>query len=168
MTLSQYRDNWNYMHEWTHNSQWYPCHIYYDNYYQVDDENIYICTRNCTIMCVSRKYVRKMSEETYVTQRNQCMSVLVKYHELHGFHETLEEDLKVFRKIDEYGFFLEDIAMEIKTDIANLKYELETHKNMLDIAFKHNCYSGITEEAEKIVKLSYALNYLENKTSGNN
>ncbi|MDE7425397.1 MAG: hypothetical protein K2N51_17195 [Lachnospiraceae bacterium] len=51
--------------------------------------------------------------------------------------------------------------MEIQNNINNLKTSLASCKKRLDTAYQSNNYFAITEEAEKIVKLSYAITYLE-------
>lgn len=55
----------------------------------------------------------------------------------------------------------EKINMEIQNHINNLKTSLASCKRRLDIAYQRNNYHAITEEAEKISKLSYAITYLE-------
>lgn len=51
--------------------------------------------------------------------------------------------------------------MEIQNHINNLKTSLASCKERLDAAYQSNNYFAITEEAEKISKLSYTISYLE-------
>lgn len=99
MTLSQYRDNWNYMYEWKRgiDSQWFPCHILINDN-QTDNEHICIYTRNGTILKEHPENVRRMAEKDYCKQREQYISLLEKHYKTYGFHETLKEDLKLLMK----------------------------------------------------------------------
>ena len=97
MTLKQCKGNCNYMYEWMRgiDEDWFPCHIIND---RTDDECVCILTRNETILYMSPEEVRKLSEEDYIRCRDKYVSFLGKHYEQYGFHETLEEDLELFRE----------------------------------------------------------------------
>ena len=97
MTLEQCKNSWNYMYEWRGGLEWFPCHVFDDS--RTDEDYICVFTRNGTIMRRPHEEVRKMSEENYINQRNQYLPILGTHYEEYGYHELLEEDLEMFRKV---------------------------------------------------------------------
>lgn len=100
MTFDQCNGNWNYMYEWRTSSdsdQWYPCHLYDKE--SSNNNEIYIYTRNGTIMREKEENVRKMSKENYIKNRKESIKFAGKHYKAVGFHDTLEEDLALWKII---------------------------------------------------------------------
>lgn len=98
MTFEQCDGNYNFMYEWKLGNNWYPCHIYHKN---VDVNSITIFTRNGSIMTESVNNVRKMSQITYLNNRVKCINDISKYAYKRGFHENIEEDIRLFEESNE-------------------------------------------------------------------
>ena len=98
MTIEQCNGNFNYMYEFRFLSrtEWYPCHVI-----EINKGRVCIFTRNgsadsCRIDCV-----RKMSKDTYLQERNDCIQSFKKFAFEHGYHEDVNEDLKLFEESNE-------------------------------------------------------------------
>ena len=98
MNLEQCNGNYNHMYEFLLNDVWYPCHIYSDIVYE---SGITIFTRNGGITSVPDDRVRKMSKDTYLKNRKEVIDNLREYAYERGFHESVEEDIRLFEESNE-------------------------------------------------------------------
>lgn len=98
MTFEQCNGNFNYMYEWRSCDDWYPCHIYHP---KINENSITIFTRNGSITTESVNDVRKMNKEDYLNNREKCINDIGKYAYERGFHEDIEEDIRLFLEANE-------------------------------------------------------------------
>lgn len=101
MTFEQCYRNFNFMYEWKINydyDEWYPCHIYQP---KRDYNGITIFTRNASVITAHNGCVRKMSRDTYIKNREECIEDMEEYAYKHGFHKDVMEDLKLFDESNE-------------------------------------------------------------------
>lgn len=100
MTVEQVNGNYNHMYEFRIGESWYPCHLLHDF---VEDGYCYctIFTRNGSIIREQFHDVRKMKKEDYLKNREEVIEWIGKFAYRHGFHENVDDDLKLFDSVDD-------------------------------------------------------------------
>lgn len=100
MEIEKCNGNWNFMYEFRIKDNWHPCHVI-EVYCNKDVLNVLIFARNGAITHENRENVRKMSKERYLKERTEIIDYFGKWAFYHGYHEYVEDDLKMFDESNE-------------------------------------------------------------------
>ena len=98
MTVEQANGNYNYMYEFRIDKSWYQCHLL-----NISDDKLHgvIFTRNGSVIHEQVHDIRKMCEENYLQNRKEIIEWIGKFAYRHGFHENVDDDLKLFDSVDD-------------------------------------------------------------------
>lgn len=89
------------MHEFRIGGSWHPCHLLHDF---VEDGYCMIFTRNGSVTSEQLNDVRKMRKEDYLQNRKEVIEWIGKFAYHRGFHENLDDDLKLFDSVDDFMY----------------------------------------------------------------
>lgn len=99
MTIEQANGNWNFLYEFKIGDDWYPCNIL-DESPELENRLV-IFTRNGTISQQPVNKLRKRSKLDYLKDREDIIKWSGEWAYCHGFHENIDEDLKLFDNADD-------------------------------------------------------------------
>ena len=98
MTVEQANGNYNHMYEFRIDESWHPCHLLNDS---VEDGHCMIFTRNGSVIHEQLQGIRKMQKENYLQNRKEIIEWIGKFAYRHGFHENVDDDLRLFNSVDD-------------------------------------------------------------------
>lgn len=99
MTIEQANGNWNFLYEFQIGNNWYPCNVLDET--PLLKDHLVIFTRNGAVIQQSINELRKRSKTDYLKDREDTIEWCKEFAYLHGFHENIDDDLKLFYSVND-------------------------------------------------------------------